>query len=99
MINTIGIQSTGPQGLPESSSQPATVNENDVESFELMMADPKNASSLDELAKQLTIASENLKAAQNTGDQKQISEAVSNFSQANRNYRSGLEAISGIILP
>jgi hypothetical protein len=99
MINTTGIQSTGPQGLPESSSLPAIANAQDEAQFNAVMADPKNASSLDELAKQLTIASENLKAAQNTGDQKQISEAVSNFSQANRNYRSGLEAITGIILP
>jgi hypothetical protein len=99
MINTPGIQSTGPQGLPGSTSQPAIDNEQDEAQFNAMMADPKNASSLDELAKQLTIASENLKAAQNTGDQKQMFEAAFNLSQAKATYKSQLEAITGIILP
>ena len=99
MINTTGIQSTGPQGPPGSTSQPAIANEQDEAEFNAMMADPKIASTLDESAKQVNIALENLKAAQNTGDQKQILEAESNYSQAKATYKSLLEAINGIILP
>jgi hypothetical protein len=43
MINTTGIQSTGPQGLPESSSQPAIANEQDEAQFTAMMAQPQSA--------------------------------------------------------
>ncbi len=64
-----------------------------------MMADPKIAGTLDESAKQVNIALENLKAAQNTGDQKQILEAAFNLSQAKATYKSQLEAINGRLIP
>ena len=61
MINTTGIQSTGPQGLPGSSSQPATADDQRVAQFEAMMATPSSTSKLDELEAKLKNAIERSK--------------------------------------
>ena len=102
MINTTGIQSTGPQGFPGSPSQAAGVDEQDVAQFDAMMAEPKPSSSveelkakMDELKAKLETAKDNMKAANQTGDPKQILNASYEFSstlQAYNKLASVLEA-------
>jgi hypothetical protein len=86
MNTTTGIQSTGPQGLPASSSQPAIVNENDVESFELMMATPNSTSPLDGLESRYISSKERLDAVEKTGDPNQILPAYAEFTQFKKTY-------------
>jgi hypothetical protein len=83
MINTPGIQSTGPQGLPGSTSQPAIANEQDEALFDAMMAqpqsaatNPENKSIQEELQSRYQTALDNYEAAKQTGDPKQINVAL-----------------------
>lgn len=95
MINTTGIQSTGPQGLPGSSSQPAIANEQDEANFNAMMATPNPSSSLgepsvklDEFKSKLDTAKDNLNAAEQTGDPVQIMNASADYRAAQFNYET-----------
>ena len=90
MINTTGIQSTGPQGLPGSTSQPAIVNEQDEAKFNVMMAQPKPSSSVEELKAKLDTAEDNLNAAKQTGDPIQIINASYDYQAALTNYQHAL---------
>jgi hypothetical protein len=83
MINTTGIQSTGPQGLPGSPSQAAVVDEQDVAQFDAMMAQPKPSSSveelkakMDELKAKLETARDNPNADKQTLDPSAIENAL-----------------------
>jgi len=94
MINTTGILSTGPQGLPGSTSQPAIANEQDEAQFNAMMAQPKPSSSveelkakMDELKSKLKTAEENLNSANQSGDLKQIMIASYDYQAALVNYQ------------
>jgi hypothetical protein len=107
MINTTGIQSTGPQGLPGSPSQAAVVDEQDVAQFnQMMLGTPNNPSAVaqpqsaatkteikayqEELQSKYQAAMANYEAAKQTGDPKQIQNAVTEIFQiANQgNYYS-----------
>jgi outer membrane murein-binding lipoprotein Lpp len=94
MINTTGIQSTGPQGLPGSTSQPAIANEQDEAKFYAMMATSNPSSSVeelkakvDELKAKLDTAKDNLNAAMQTGNQVQIINASYDYHAALVNYQ------------
>lgn len=94
MINTTGIQSTGPQGLPGSTSQPAIANEQDEAQFYAMMATSNPSSSLgepsvklDEFKAKLDTAEDNLNAAKQTGNPIQIINAIYDYQAALVNYQ------------
>ena len=102
MINTTGIQSTGPQGLPGSSSQPAIANEQDEAKFNAMMATPNPSSSLgepsvklDEFKSKLDTAKDNLNAAEQTGDPVQIMNAYADYRAALSNYETAYSFQNG----
>ena len=100
MINTPGIQSTGPQGLPGSTSQPAIANEQDEAQFNVMMAQPKPLSSVEEqkaklaeLNSKLKTAEENLNSANQTGDSKLILNAIEVYRKIDEVYKSAVSAL------
>jgi|688.fasta_scaffold409490_2 hypothetical protein len=102
MINTTGIQSTGPQGLPGSTSQPAIANEQNEAQFNVMMAAPKSSSSvgepslkLDEFKSKLDTAKDNLNAAEQTGDQVQMMNAHVEYRAALFNYETAYSLQNG----
>jgi hypothetical protein len=76
MINTTGIQSTGPQGLPGSSSQPATADDQRVAQFDAMMSEPVSTSKLDELEAKLNNIQERFDKAVKSGDLDEASKAA-----------------------
>jgi protein tyrosine phosphatase (PTP) superfamily phosphohydrolase (DUF442 family) len=97
MINTPGIQSTGPQGLPGSTSQPAIANEQDKAQFYAMMATSNPSSSLgelkakvDELKAKIDTAEDNLIAAKQTGNRIRIWNASDDYQAAITNYQTAL---------
>jgi archaellum component FlaC len=103
MINTTGIQSTGPQGLPGSPSQAAVVDEQDVAQFDAMMAQPKPSSSveelkakMDELKAKLETAMDNMKAANQTGDPKQIQNAVNEYRKIDFEYKNVVSLLEAV---
>jgi outer membrane murein-binding lipoprotein Lpp len=104
MINTTGIQSTGPQGLPGSTSQPAIANEQDEAQFNVMMAQPKPLSSVeelkakvDELKAKLDTAEDNLIAAKQIGNPIQIMNASYDYQAALTNYQFALSLQNGTL--
>ena len=76
MINTTGIQSSGPQGLPGSSGQVAVVDEQDVAQFDAMMSEPVSTSKLDELEAKLNNIQERFDKAVKSGDLDEASKAA-----------------------
>ena len=102
MINTTGIQSTGPQGLPGSPSQAAKADEQGVAQFEAMMAEPKPSSpveelkaKIDEFKSKLDTAKDNLNAAEQTGDPVQIINATTDYRAALFNYETAYSFQNG----
>ena len=97
MINTTGIQSTGPQGLPGSTSQPAIANEQDEAKFYAMMATSNPSSSVEELKAKLDTAKDKLNAVMQTGNQAQIDMASIAYQAARAVYDIALLQQNGTL--
>ena len=97
MINTTGILSTGPQGLPGSTSQPAIANAQDEAQFNAMMATSNPSSSVeevkakvDELKAKLDTAEDNMIAAEQTGNPIHVKNAFEDYQVAHTDYQAAL---------
>jgi len=83
MINTVGIQSIGPQGLPQSCSPPKEVNPQAEDQFkQMMLAEPNNPSKLDELKSRYEAAKVGLDEAMQGGDPMKVLQAKMELAMA-----------------